>query len=282
MDQLKKRLGQTILSLNEDLLKLQKNYRILRVTTTPEGEKSESFKKATDDLETKVKEKKESLETTKKYLLENQHIMEERKLKKYLEYTTTTIDSVNKCLEMKTEMDADAGNTLDKTASDIKEAIDKESKEDSSLEEILKQLKEVPDVEENRGLTINPDVTEEEVEEGEFSCLSPHSQDRYNRRLYDIEKTFKDITETLKKKWKEGKILDSLALRDIKTEFDDHLKNFRYQASIWERKKKNNERLTSRLDDEIILIYTYKMFVCLSVCLPVCRPPNWAEGTKNE
>ena len=38
MDQFKKRLGQTILTTNEEVLMLQKNYRILKCLDTKEGD----------------------------------------------------------------------------------------------------------------------------------------------------------------------------------------------------------------------------------------------------
>ena len=99
MDQLKRRLGQTIISLNGDILQLQKNYKLLR-DTDANSPRLESLRTSTKELETKVIEKKTSLEKTRLYITENLDIMDEKKRRKYLTYTSTTIESADKCLEM--------------------------------------------------------------------------------------------------------------------------------------------------------------------------------------
>ena len=77
MDQLKRRLGQTILTLYEDILCLQKNYRLLK-DSGGGGERQESLKKSTEELEDKVYQKKKTLEDVKIYLQNNTVLMEEK------------------------------------------------------------------------------------------------------------------------------------------------------------------------------------------------------------
>ena len=142
MESFKRRLGQTILTLNEEILELQRKYRILGESRSDPAS-MESLEISTQAMETKVKEKKKSLEDAYLYLVKNPGLMEERKMNKYLRYTKTTINSAKNCLDLKTDVDDHIGDILNKTTTELKETIDEDSDEFKSIEDITSKLLEV-------------------------------------------------------------------------------------------------------------------------------------------
>ena len=184
-------------------------------------------------------------------MLCNPDMMEENKRKKYMKLTDTTIETAEKCLDLNSE-DDDLDNILDKTVTEVQETIREDNaEEDRSLENILDQLDEIPEPTEV-DLTEETIHSEEEEAKAEFATLTPFEQERYNRKINDIERVFKTMRENLKTKWeKESDLLDAQALRDNKFEFDNQLKHWRYQISLWDNKNKSKERLYARLEDEI-------------------------------
>ena len=114
MDQFKQRLGQTILSMNEDILQLQKYYRNLK-ELDEDNSWTESLKRSTNEKEKTVMENRDTLEAAFKYLVENPGLMDEKKMKKYIQFTKTTIESAEKCLAMKNDIDENIEKVADKT-----------------------------------------------------------------------------------------------------------------------------------------------------------------------
>ena len=103
------------------------------------------MKKRTEELKKQLKEKRTSLENTKTFLTENPNVMEDTKVNKYLTFTTTTIESVDQCFEMKSGGPDDVNKTLDTTSKEILDEMEKESEESKSLENIMKQLVSIPE-----------------------------------------------------------------------------------------------------------------------------------------
>ena len=186
MDQLKRRLGFTIISLNEDILKLQKNYKLLR--DSEDGWRTETLKKSTVEIEDRVQTRKQSLESTLEYLTENPNTIDEQKQNKYFRYVKTTIESADKCLSMKVDMDEETEKEIDRTATEINDAIEQDSEDNKSLEDILNQLDEPPEeTEEEMYYDVDQNLSEDEMEENEFRSLSPHEQNRYNKRCMTLK-----------------------------------------------------------------------------------------------
>ena len=251
MDQFKRRLGQTILTLNEDILCLQKNYRLLK-DSGGGGERQESLKKSTEELEDKVYQKKKTLEDAKVYLQNNMDSLDGRKAENYIKLLATTMKTGRKCLELKEGVHADL-EEINRTVTEINDEIYQENESNRSLDSIMGQLEEVPEEnEESQGYEENLNVLEEDEEKAEFSCLTVFEQQRYNKNLHEIETCFKSISENLKNKWKnDSDILDCLSLRECKAEFDNQFKHWRHQMSLWENKNKDKVRLSACLDDEM-------------------------------
>ena len=157
MDQFKRRLGQTILTLNEDILCLQKNYRLLK-DSGGGGERQESLKKSTEELEDKVYQKKKTLEDAKVYLQNNMDSLDGRKAEKYIKLLTTTIKTARKCLELKEGVHADL-EEINRTVTEINDEIYQENESNRSLDSIMGQLEEVPEEnEESQGYEENLNV----------------------------------------------------------------------------------------------------------------------------
>ena len=186
MEQFKARLGQTIISLNEDVLLLQKSYRSLKEAES-NSKKKESVIKSTDEIEGRVKEKKKILENAQTYLTENPDSMDEKRYNKYIKLLTTTLKTTEQCLELRDGADENIEETLDKTVVEIKDTLKEENESAKSLDDIIKQLPEIPkDKKKEEGLSVDLNVSEDKEEQGEFSCLQPFEQDRFNRKVYDI------------------------------------------------------------------------------------------------
>ena len=215
MDEFRKRLGQMIMSLNTDILILQKGYKSLKDSNADQSRK-EATKKSTEETEKRVKEKKGKLENARTYLTNNPSMMESNKKDKYLKLLNTTIETAEKCLELKSNTDEDLESVLDKTVTEVQETIREDNEEDRSLEDITNQLEGIPEPVEI-DLSEEIPVTEDDEEKNEFTSLSHFEQERYNRKVNDIEKNFKTLRVNLKTKWEnEGELLDALALRDHK------------------------------------------------------------------
>ena len=95
-------------------------------------------------------------------------------------------------------------------------------------------------------------LKEDILEEEEFQSLTPYEQQRYNKKVQEINKCFQDILTDFKKKWDNEKyIIDIQALEDHKEQFDDHLSNWRYKISIWKERKSQQKKLSARLEQEV-------------------------------
>ena len=127
------------MSLNEDILQLQKGYKTLKDSTADQTRK-DSMKKSTDEIAKRVQEKKEKLKIARNYMICNPDMMEESKRKKYMKLTDTTIETAEKCLDLNSE-DDNLDNILDQTVTEVQETIREDNtEEDSSLANLLDQL----------------------------------------------------------------------------------------------------------------------------------------------
>ena len=138
-DVVKKNIGNLVLSVNSEILDLQKEFKRL-------GDSNNWSSKA-DELENSVKEKKEALEDLIKRLEAKPGYVDKEKFQKLLKTMKTSVNSADKVLEFKVKKEEVVTEIIEqasKEASDVMEEINAKEKEEeeelSSLTSAMENL----------------------------------------------------------------------------------------------------------------------------------------------
>ena len=93
-------------------------------------------------------------------------------------------------------------------------------------------------------------IKEDKYEEEEFRSLSPFDQQRFTKKMQEMNMCFKEIILNLKK-IREQQVFDLLALEIYREQFDDQMDRWTHQISSWETKNPGKTSLTNRLKQDL-------------------------------
>ena len=93
-------------------------------------------------------------------------------------------------------------------------------------------------------------IKEDKYEEEEFRSLSPFDQQRFTKKMQEMNMCFKEIILNLKK-IREQQVFDLLALEIYREQFGDQINRWTHQISSWETKNPGKTSLTNRLKQDL-------------------------------
>ena len=94
-------------------------------------------------------------------------------------------------------------------------------------------------------------LKEDDLEEEEFRSMSTWEQQRYHRKMQEMNQCFEDILTDFKRKCEEKIYLDEEFLKIHKENFNDHLSNWRYQISKWKERNSEKKKSSVNLEQEL-------------------------------
>ena len=96
--------------------------------------------------------------------------------------------------------------------------------------------------------------TEDDLEETEFRSLKPFEQQRYVKKIQELDKCLQDIETCLRNKCKNNStIIEIEELELNKEQFDDQLVNWSFKISSWVTRHPEKKGLSARLKAELEL-----------------------------
>ena len=89
---------------------------------------------------------------------------------------------------------------------------------------------------------------EDDLEEKEFKSLKSFEQQRFLKKIQEMDKRFKDLHTNLKKR----AFLDIQEMEDYKQFFNDEIDYWTYEISSWESKYSDKKKLSARIHKELM------------------------------
>ena len=178
--ELKKKAGSLVLSLNSDLLELQKAYRKLS------GDTSQQLSKTETDREKRIEEQKSKLEKIIASLDSKAEFVKEANLERILAMMRITIENTERVLRNKTEAGTEGFEQVDNVCKEAKDYVNKLAAADKLKAENVENLsllltEAISDDKNTQVEESSADVISEEDIQHELSCLEKHVQSRFKR-----------------------------------------------------------------------------------------------------
>ena len=225
-NKLKKSIGKTVITLNDEILELQKEFKGVK-----EGGK---ISKKGERLVKAIKEKKDALKDTLTKLEEKPEYVVEEKLEKTVQMIRTNIQTAEIVLEEnvvdKIEIEAARQNAL-VTVEEIESFEVKAQLEIDSLTKTLSNFdtKQVCDDDTNEQLS------------AELTSVGKYQEDRFFKMKRTIETKMNSQREELLAKWNGGKDdIDHQSLKEIRNEFESTHRQLNYMVSEWDKRRLSN------------------------------------------
>ena len=89
---------------------------------------------------------------------------------------------------------------------------------------------------------------EDDLEEKEFKSLKSFEQQRFLKKIQEMDKRFKDLQTNLKNR----AFLDIQEMEDYKQFFNDEIDYWTYEISSWESKYSDKKKLSARIHKELM------------------------------
>ena len=239
--ELKRKVGDLVISLNSDVLELQKIFSKVKDGDYSQLSSSELLKKS------KVEEHKTILEKGVKQLESTPEYVKEEKLEKFIKMMKVTIDNVNMVFTLKADIALQSVTETRDEAATLVDLLEKAEKQKiSDVKNITNILSEVKEVKVDEAVDKN---SEEDCLQNELSFLEDHVKKRFEKIKSEITKKMTDQLNKLDRIWKEeGSTIDLIGLKEVKYEFDQIDKTLKHLIGDWERRK-HSDYLTDFLYD---------------------------------
>ena len=241
-DAVKKNIGNLVLSVNSEILDLQKEFKRL-------GDSNNWSSKA-DELEISVKEKKEALEDFINRLEAKPGYVDKEKFQKLLKTMKTSVNSADKVLEFKVKKDEVLTEIIEqasKEASDVMEEINaKEKEEEEELSSLTSAMENLVSI---KAARVRGGAEEEKTKvEIELENIDSYHAVRVKKLKEEILVKMEDHKDELKAKWRDQKdFLDYQALKEIRSEFEATYKKMRNMVFEFDRR-----RISDLLSDDLM------------------------------
>ena len=256
-NQLKKSVGRIVININSEILELQKEYRKVKDST--------SLSKKGELLEKSVLEKKEALEDALKCFQSKPGFIVQEKMEKTVQMISDNITTAEKVLKGPGDENEVSEENVTEAQKKATESIDEivaiEEQTEEEIRQVTQSLSSLAPVinvtsggtsDENRFQSIDDDNDEEQMKR-ELESIGKYQSERYDKMKKVIIEKMEFHKQNLLTKWEEQKdILDYLALKEIRSEFEADHKKLRFMVSEWERRK-FSDRLSDHLTDTIDL-----------------------------